>query len=539
VFFGCAKENSLTGGERDTIPPKVVEYNPPNLSTNFSQNRFEIEFDEFIQIKNLAEQLIISPFLEEPPEYSLKGKTLIIEWEDELLPQTTYQFNFGSSIVDLNEGNANSELLYVFSTGNLIDSLTIKGNVLTAIDNEPLKGASVLLYRDSLDSLPLTTPPDFFAITNQEGNFKLRYLPDGQFKLFVLSEESSNYNYDGPPEIIGFPDKLISSSQDDSTLFQINIAAFTEKDTSQFISATEKKDYGFYRTVFNLPSSNPEISFTEALSGEILPALNLLNTTRDTLTSWVPLYLREEAAEEIKVVTIDGESIQDTSFWYPEIDPKFREEPSLKLSSNLQETRLDRFEEIKINLSNPLEEIDTTLITIFEDSVEIAPLFFKKAYSGLHFFIHLDKKQESVYEVIVNKGAIKDLYGLYNDSTNFKFSLEGEEYYGNLTIEIEDSLIRELPHPVYEFTNAEGMVISRDSLSGRNKIEFEQLRPGRYGFRLNFDQNRNGEWDTGNYEEGIQPEMRLFYVEEIEIRSGWDLEIDWTPAPKRYGIISK
>ena len=224
---------------------------------------------------------------------------------------------------------------------------------------------------------------------------------------------------------------------------------------------------------------------------------------------------------------------------HPEIDPKFREEPKLKITSNLQKKKLDRYEEIKISLSNPLEELDTTLITVLEDSLEIVPKAFKKAVSGLNFSIHLVKKPESVYQVIMDEGAIKDLYGIYSDSTSFEFRLEEEEYYGDLTVTINDSLIQSEPNPVYEFTNEAGKVIRAEPLNGRTELKFLELQPGKYGFRLNFDVNENGSWDTGSYSSGTQPESRLFYPEEIEIRSNWDLEIDWTPAPIPYGIISK
>ncbi|HKL40879.1 MAG TPA: hypothetical protein VJ894_09370, partial [Cryomorphaceae bacterium] len=364
------------------------------------------------------------------------------------------------------------------------------------------------------------------------------YLPEGDFKLFVLSEESSNYLYDGPPEVIGFIKDRISSGIEDSTETQLIIPAFTEEDTTQFIAATEKKDYGFYQAIFNLPTDNPQITFTGVENGEVLPALNLLNPTRDTLTSWIPLYLQETPIDEIEVLIQDGEAIQDTSFWYPEIDPQYRQEPKLKITSNLEQKRLDRYEEIKITLSNPLEKLDTTLIVILEDSLEVAPQMFKKSVSGLHFFIHLEKKPTSAYQVIMQAGAVKDLYGLYSDSTSFEFKLEDEEYYGDLTVTINDSLIQTEPNPVYKFTNDKGHVLQAQPLDGKNILTFKNLRPGKYGLRINFDANENGEWDTGNYEEGIQPEGRIFYPEEIEIRSNWDLEIDWTPAPIPYGIIS-
>ncbi|MGB6036482.1 MAG: hypothetical protein WBG42_09440, partial [Cryomorphaceae bacterium] len=150
----------------------------------------------------------------------------------------------------------------------------------------------------------------------------------------------------------------------------------------------------------------------------------------------------------------------------------------------------------------------------------------------------LEKKPESVYQVIMNEGAIKDLYGIYSDSTSFEFKLEEEEYYGDLTVTVNDSLIQSEPNPVFKFTDGAGKVLQSLPLDGENVLEFKDLRPGKYGLQLVFDANGNSEWDTGNYKEGIQPEGRIFYPEEIDVRSNWDLEIDWTPAPVPYGIIS-
>jgi len=163
---------------------------------------------------------------------------------------------------------------------------------------------------------------------------------------------------------------------------------------------------------------------------------------------------------------------------------------------------------------------------------------FKKSVSGLHFFIHLEKKPESMYQVIMKEGAVKDLYGIYSDSTSFEFKLEEEEYYGDLTVTINDSLIQSKPNPIFEFTNEAGKLLRTESLDGRKALIFKKLQPGKYGLRINFDANGNGQWDSGNYAANTQPEERLFYPEEIEVRSNWDLEIDWTPAPIPYGIIS-
>ena len=156
----------------------------------------------------------------------------------------------------------------------------------------------------------------------------------------------------------------------------------------------------------------------------------------------------------------------------------------------------------------------------------------------MHFFIHIEKQQESIYEVILNEGAVKDLYGLFNDSTYFKFSLQDDDYYGNLTVSINDSLIKDQPNPIYIFTDSNGKTLVSESIDCREELLFEKLKPGKYGLHLVFDENVNGIWDTGSYRLKVQPEKQIFYNEEIEIRSNWDLEINWTPTPIPYGIIS-
>jgi hypothetical protein len=181
ILAACAQQSSPTGGDKDTLPPQVLESSPQPFSTNFKGNEIELEFDEYIQVKDFSSQLIVSPSLENQPEYKIRGKKLIVSWEDSLAANTTYQFNFGKSVVDLNEGNVKTDMVFVFSTGPHLDSLTIQGQVVQVADNTPLEECAVMIYQNNIDSLPLTTPPQYFAITDANGFFELRYLPEGDY----------------------------------------------------------------------------------------------------------------------------------------------------------------------------------------------------------------------------------------------------------------------------------------------------------------------------------------------------------------------
>ena len=146
---------SPTGGPRDVDPPEVVESDPPNYSVQFKAKKILITFNEYIVLDNVNQQLIVSPPMEEKPEVKLRKKTLIIEFEEDLKENTTYTFNFGNAIKDLHEGNKLQNFEYVFSTGEVLDSMSVRGTLRYAETlAKPEDPITVMLYSDSRDSVP-------------------------------------------------------------------------------------------------------------------------------------------------------------------------------------------------------------------------------------------------------------------------------------------------------------------------------------------------------------------------------------------------
>ena len=528
----CAKQTSLSGGERDTVPPQVVNFEPPLFTTHFDGHSFSLTFDEFFSVDNLNKQLVISPPLDFPPVYRIQGKTLKLTWKDTLLPNTTYQFNFGGGIVDLTEKNPTDELVYVFSTGSYIDSLTIRGSVSLAKDNTPLGGAAVMLYRGSADSLPRTTKPDYFTISKAEGQFNVRYLPEGDFKVFVLKEENPDYLYNGPPEIIGFLDHRLSSAIEDSTSQGHHIPTFIEKDTAQYIASTSHKDYGFYQVVFNQPAKDPIIRFKVPDTDLEAETISVLSPGRDTLKTWIDLSDNAwKEQDELLVVLNDDTGLVDTSFWYLEIDPKFRDKPSMKMQANAGGNKLDLNRDLSLKFNNPITEVDTSLIRLFCDSVELPLKQPLPSDTRLAYTFPYRPVPECSYALIVKAGAFKDIFGTYNDSATIFFSLREKEFYGSLTLLINDSLIATQPHPIVQLISATETVIRTDAVHSHSPLQYNQLTPGKYQLKIIFDRNNNNTWDSGRYNRKLQPEKVTIYSEVIEIRSNWDLEIEWTPAP--------
>ena len=222
IFADCAKIGNPEGGDRDELPPVVVESRPPDRTLNFDKKRIEIEFDEFIQLKNITQELVVSPPLEEKPVVRMKNKTLIIDLNSELLDSTTYTFNFGQAIADLNEGNVLENFEYVFSTGDYLDSLSVGGTLLYAHNlKAPEEPFMVMLFENLNDSAPYLEIPTYVGKSNKEGIYRINNLKADTFRMFALKDMNNNFMYDIPEEEIGFLDSLLilDPSVFDSLLF--------------------------------------------------------------------------------------------------------------------------------------------------------------------------------------------------------------------------------------------------------------------------------------------------------------------------------
>ena len=247
----CANAVAPTGGPKDTTPPVVVEAVPKNQSTNFIGKKIEITFDEFITLDNANQNVMISPPMSEKPDIKLKNKTVIVRFKEDLVPNTTYTINFGSTIKDLHEGNPFNDYVYSFSTGDHIDTLSIAGKLLNAEDKKPVEGAYVGLYaadRDNLDSLPMTTAPNYITKTDKDGNFRLNGLTNKHYLVFGLKDANANLYFDLPNESVAFLDSLVpasypqsllpkpamDSTMTDSLTMQVDSVVFETKTTTKF-----------------------------------------------------------------------------------------------------------------------------------------------------------------------------------------------------------------------------------------------------------------------------------------------------------------
>lgn len=226
----CANIVPPMGGPKDTLPPVVLRATPADSTLGFNTHKVTFLFDEYVQLDNVNEKLVVSPTLKRPPQVTAKLHAVTMIIKDTLQPNTTYTFNFADAIKDVNERNSVQEFVYVVSTGNYLDSLQLSGHIINAEIGRVDSNVAVMLYRKlDDDSVVTKEKPVYYTKSRGDGSFRFKNLAPGTYKLFALKEENKDLQYDDPSELIAFPDSLITISRN---LADVNLLTFAETDTS-------------------------------------------------------------------------------------------------------------------------------------------------------------------------------------------------------------------------------------------------------------------------------------------------------------------
>ena len=236
---GCAQIGAPTGGPRDTLPPVLVKATPEQKTVNFKGNKISLNFDEYVDVQDLQNNLLVSPVPKKSPVILYNLKNVTVKFRDSLLPNTTYSINFGNAIKDINEGNVFKNFTYLFSTGNVIDSLSFSGKVILAETGKTDSTIIAMLYRNADDSAVIKRKPNYIAKVSSDGSFSFQNLPADKFKVYALKDGDGGKTYNSKSEIFAFTDTVITVSQNTPsiTLF----ASALEKEAPKTTASTTKK----------------------------------------------------------------------------------------------------------------------------------------------------------------------------------------------------------------------------------------------------------------------------------------------------------
>ena len=511
----CANRGAPQGGEKDIDPPKIVKSIPENYSTHFKGNEILIYFDEYIKLKNLSKQLIISPPMSTIPNITPLGspsKFIKIEIFDTLQPNTTYAFNFGNSIVDNNEENPFSYFRFVFSTGDYIDSLSVKGRIKDALAMALDDFVSVMLYEANEnynDSLVYKENPKYITNTlDSVSSFSIENVKAGKYILLALKDENNDNKFQQKTDKIGFYKDTIevpSAESYDLTLFSENI---DYKASKPRLIAGEKIVFGFsgdYKTMDIALLSNAPDTFESRIM-------------KDPKADSLYYFYKPKLDVDSLVFRVSNKKVIDTF--------------SVKIKENKKDSLLITTEprgaigyedDFKITANIPFKSLNKNKITIRDkDSVAID---FTTAYDTItnSYRLKFKKTEDNKYKIQMLPEALIDFFEHKNDTLNFSLRTNKQSSYGSLRVQLKNAI-----YPVIvQLTNDKGEVKHERYATENKPVDFINLKPNTFNLRVIYDSNGNGVYDPGSFLKRQQPERVSYSNIAVEIRAGWDEIVDF------------
>lgn len=572
IMVACASIGRPEGGPRDEMPPVFIKSNPTQGQTNVKSNKIEIFFDENLKVDDASNKVVISPVQKAMPSIIANGKKVSVELRDTLIPNTTYTIDFSDAIRDLNEGNPVDGFALDFSTGDSIDSLRISGMLFEARNLEPAQGMIVGVYSNLADSAISTLPLERISKTNQLGQFTIRGLKPGYYRIFALNDKNRDYHWDRS-EDVAFYDVALSPSVEPIEVMD-TLRASDGKDSLVSRQGVKFLPNNVLLTWFNegyaaqylkdykRPERN-RITFDFATKADTLPQITIINgkkagldidewallnagETLDTLEYWIndsvilaqdsilvaARYLRTDTNENLSWTT-------DTlKLFYKEPKKKKKKDkdeetdsiPEVKfLNWTLQAANpQDVNKPLRFLSSQPLAFIDNNGIklsikrdTIWESLPSPRILPDTSGYI-LKYTIPYEWQAGEKYKLEIDSASLIGIYNECNKPYKQEFSVRPIEDYVNLYFNVSGT---ELPIIVELLDGSDKVVATAPVIEG--KASFNFLLPGKYFARAFIDNNNNGEYDTGKLLDKQQPEEVYYYPKIINAKKNWDIEQSW------------
>ena len=592
-FSSCANRGiGPQGGPKDTIPPRMVKEQPLNQSVNFHGKKIEITFNEYLQLDNIQQNLLVSPPQQVSPIVKAVGKKVTVEMQEDLIDSTTYTLDFGNAICDYTEKNPMRGYVFAFSTGDRIDSMEVYGRVANAEDLNPVSGLMVGLQANLHDSAFSTLPFTRVARSDSLGEFGIQNLRNGVYRLYALQDQSRDFLYQ-PGEGLAFSDSLVIPEYETEIVFDTiwkniadtidSLSSVRQIDTILTIQNTyvgpadlmlwffkEDKQRHYFQRVYrdephiiklqfsapqdSLPllralppsamdSTRADSLWTDPWAYTLLQA----NPTRDTLVYWLTdsLAIRQDSIF-LEMTYLKSDSLYNlvpetdtvsAIYRAPRMTQKAKEaqekkarERKLDLKSNAKD-KFEVYDTLSVVAAFPIDSIYTDSIRLYEkqDTLLIDKPFTLRQKDVMSFQIIAPLQQGKQYELHLDSAAVRDIYGVASDKKKFTLRLKTAEDYSTLLIRL----------PNYDPRIRLQLLSEKDQpvreLPAREEgTKFEYLTPKTYYLRLYFDLNGDGRWTTGDWITKRQPEPVYYFPAKLTLRANWDFEerFDYLARPQ-------
>lgn len=504
----CANKVSPTGGAKDEIPPQLLTSIPENNSINFNATEITLNFDEYVQLNDASNQILISPIPAKAPTIKAYKKSVVVTFDSLLQANTTYAINFGKAIADVHEGNVNDTIRYVFSTGATIDSFFIQGYVKEAETLKPREKYSLLLYtivdRSNLEEV-IKQKPAYFGRTDDKGFFRINNLKKGSYYIVAVDDKNSNYLADAD-ESVGFISGVIDLPINDD----INIYTFKQLAKDLKLLKNTLLDRTTALVVYNLPAQLNCSDIGNKYSDKDFYYLPTANG--DSLF----ISLKDTSIKEVQFLISDGKNINDTL----QID--FSEKKSNAVNFEWKNIQITS-DTLRLISSHPIEKMESPAL-LFKDTVVIDSIYFSMESPVKCRLNNYSFSRGVRYQLVVPKGAIQDVYGNKNDSMQIYIALPDREHSGNIIAHL-DYKINSNPYLI-QLLNSDYHVVSQQRLlKGQtiNEFHFDYVTPGKYFIRVVDDEDNNHQFSQGILNKK-QPE-KVWITDLFTVRANWDLDV--------------
>lgn len=527
LLASCAQVSAPTGGPKDATPPVLLRSVPQNGSVGISPERVRFEFDEYILTKNVTQQLLISPPIEEKPELRVRGKSVeVILKPKSFLDQTTYVFSFGDAIVDLHEGNPAVDLVYAFSTGDRIDSLRIKGRVTDRMTHKGTPNLRVLLHLNPVtwDTIWGGKTPDAVAMTDADGWFEAGYLSEGSFRAFALEDENRDYVWN-PGEALALSG--VEMNAGDSLELPWLLTSTLPTVSDPYLSSAMLDSSGFVRVL--APTGGRELRDSWRIIEGGDTAQMHVEWLGDSAFLWTeqPRLWNEPLLIWNWQSDYDGQGGSDTIAlrWERKaMTNQLHVQTSWKAKESATAER-------QITFDRPLMHVDAALWSWMEDSLwmplESSRIAIGSSDSEVRM-VHIETRETDGASIALRAlpRSVTSREGwTLSDTLILKWKTHPLEHYGSLIVEAEN-----IPGSGWFLCESVGDVTpelpaiycQRDTA-----IAWKRLLPGSYRVSFKWDENADGIWQSIDPYQQQLPERYMLLPEMVDVRSNWDMEIIW------------
>lgn len=515
VLAACAQVVTPSGGPVDVQPPRAVNYYPDSAAVNTKPKKIQIDFDEYVQLKDVNKQVIVSPVQKEPADISASGRRVTIEFEDTLLDNTTYTIDFGSALADIREATAAKGFRYVFSTGPAIDTTRLAGNIRNAFTGKPEPDLTVMLYKNLADSAPYKSKPFYYTRTGADGNFAFTNLKKDRYRLFALRDGNANFKPE-PDEAIAFHENEIELKTDTNFI----LSAFVEVPSRLFVKSATLPSAGRIDLAFSKPADSLEIDLP--LKAKSVQDLFLeYSSQKDTLTLFY-----SKAESDSVVLVLRAPRFNDTLEKKLPVESLFKgKKPFTVESSNLDQRGFLNGDTLSLKMSLPVVRVDTSRLYYKSKSLSKAlrpAMIIQKDRRTIR--IPVFAKKDSIQTIRLEPFALTSLTGKVNDTLEYTIRRKPGTATGRLKFEFS----AEPANYVVEILNEAGLSFGKvmTGMDGKGNLVLD-LDAGAYVARAIKDLNKNNKWDPGHYLSKTQAEPVYLFEKKLTVRSGWDLEEKW------------